>query len=114
MLAVPSLSIPSGDTARISRHCRIRRRSPFRRARGGCSARLLDHRPTAAIVLDICRRLDGIPLAIELAAARTQLLSVEQIRSRLEDRLALLVRPGPGRAPSSDAWRTHCSGATTC
>ena len=39
----------------------------------------------------ICRRLDGIPLAIELAAARVRLLSVEQIASRLDDRFALLT-----------------------
>lgn len=42
-------------------------------------------------VADICRRLDGIPLAIELAAARAGVLSVEQIRSRLNDRFRLLV-----------------------
>ena len=45
----------------------------------------------AAAVADICRRLDGIPLAIELAAARVKALSVEQIRSRLDDRFRLLT-----------------------
>ena len=45
----------------------------------------------AASVGDICRRLDGIPLAIELAAARVKVLSVEQIGSRLDDRFRLLT-----------------------
>ena len=45
----------------------------------------------AGAVADICRRLDGIPLAIELAAARVKLLSIEQIRSRLDDRFRLLT-----------------------
>ena len=45
----------------------------------------------APAVADICRRLDGIPLAIELAAARTRTLSVESIAARLGDRFALLV-----------------------
>jgi non-specific serine/threonine protein kinase len=45
----------------------------------------------AEAVADICRRLDGIPLALELAAARVKLLSVEQIRSRLDDRFRLLT-----------------------
>jgi non-specific serine/threonine protein kinase len=42
-------------------------------------------------VAHICRRLDGIPLAIELAAARTRVLSIDQIASRLDDRFRLLV-----------------------
>ena len=42
----------------------------------------------------ICRRLDGLPLAIELAAARTKVLSVREIESRLGDRFALLQTPG--------------------
>ncbi|MGH8103529.1 MAG: ATP-binding protein [bacterium] len=42
-------------------------------------------------VTDICRRLDGIPLAIELAAARVKAMSVEQIRDRLNDRFRLLT-----------------------
>lgn len=45
------------------------------------------------VVADICCRLDGLPLALELAAARLGVLSVEQLRSRLDD---LLERPGHG------------------
>ncbi len=41
-------------------------------------------------VVGICRRLDGIPLAIELAAARLRILSPEQILARLDDRFRLL------------------------
>lgn len=45
----------------------------------------------ASSVAQICHRLDGIPLAIELAAARTKLLSADQIASRLDDLFRLLV-----------------------
>jgi predicted ATPase len=45
----------------------------------------------ASSVAHICHRLDGIPLAIELAAARTKLLSVDQIAARLDDLFRLLV-----------------------
>jgi predicted ATPase/class 3 adenylate cyclase len=45
----------------------------------------------AAAIADICRRLDGIPLAIELAAARVRALSVEVIAERLNDRFRLLA-----------------------
>ncbi len=46
----------------------------------------------AAAVAQICRQLDGIPLAIELAAARVKMLAVEQIAARLGDGLRLLAR----------------------
>jgi non-specific serine/threonine protein kinase len=46
---------------------------------------------TAGAVAEICRRLDGIPLAIELAAARVKVLSVHEIRSRLRERFRLLT-----------------------
>lgn len=46
----------------------------------------------AAAVAAVCRHLDGIPLAIELAAARAQMLSAEQIAARLDDRFRLLTR----------------------
>jgi predicted ATPase/DNA-binding CsgD family transcriptional regulator len=45
----------------------------------------------AATVARICQRLDGIPLAIELAAARARVLTVEQIATRLDDRFRLLT-----------------------
>lgn len=45
----------------------------------------------ASFVAQICSRLDGIPLAIELAAARVRALSVEQIAARLDDRFHLLT-----------------------
>jgi predicted ATPase/class 3 adenylate cyclase len=45
----------------------------------------------ATAVADICHRLDGIPLAIELAAARVRALSVETIAARLHDRFRLLA-----------------------
>jgi predicted ATPase/DNA-binding SARP family transcriptional activator/tetratricopeptide (TPR) repeat protein len=48
-------------------------------------------RATARIVADICRRLDGVPLALELAAARVRSLPVHEIRARLDDRFALLA-----------------------
>jgi predicted ATPase/class 3 adenylate cyclase len=45
----------------------------------------------AAAVSEVCRRLDGIPLAIELAAARTRVLSPREIAERLDDRFRLLT-----------------------
>ncbi len=44
--------------------------------------------------VQVCRRLDGIPLAIELAAARTTAMSIEQIAARLDERFRLLTRSG--------------------
>jgi non-specific serine/threonine protein kinase len=52
----------------------------------------------APAVVHICRRLDGIPLAIELAAARVRVMSVEQIAARIDDRFRLLT--GVRRATS--------------
>ncbi len=46
----------------------------------------------AEAVVQICTRLDGIPLAIELAAARVRLMAVDQILGRLNDRFRLLTR----------------------
>jgi predicted ATPase/DNA-binding CsgD family transcriptional regulator len=67
-------------------------------------ARLLD--PTfqvgdhnASEIAQLCRQLDGIPLAIELAAARIDALGVEQIVDRLDDRFRLLRDRGHTRVP---------------
>jgi predicted ATPase/DNA-binding CsgD family transcriptional regulator len=53
----------------------------------------------AGAVAQICYRLDGIPLAIELAAARTKVLSVEQIADRLDDTFGLLSAGGRTAVP---------------
>jgi len=45
----------------------------------------------AATVAEVCRRLDGIPLALELAAARLGVLSVREVAARLDDRFGLLT-----------------------
>jgi predicted ATPase/DNA-binding XRE family transcriptional regulator len=52
-------------------------------------------------VVQICRRLSGMPLAIELAAARIRIMSAEEIASRLDDRFDLLT------AGSRTAWPRH-------
>jgi predicted ATPase len=44
-----------------------------------------------AVVTEICRRLDGIPLALELAAARMKVLSAEELASRLDQRFKILT-----------------------
>ena len=45
----------------------------------------------APLIAEICRRLDGIPLAIELAAARINLLSLKALNEKLDDRLPILT-----------------------
>jgi predicted ATPase/DNA-binding SARP family transcriptional activator len=52
----------------------------------------------AKVVEEVCRHLDGLPLAVELAAARVRVMSVAEIARRLEDRFALL-RGGARDAP---------------
>jgi predicted ATPase/DNA-binding SARP family transcriptional activator len=66
------------------------------RARDADPAFVLD-RDTAPAVAHICRRLDGLPLALELAAARVKLLDAAEIAARLDDRFRLLTS-GPRTA----------------
>ncbi|MEU6975996.1 AAA family ATPase [Streptomyces sp. NPDC046371] len=57
-------------------------------------------------VRELCRRLDGIPLALELAAGRLPLLSVEQVLQRLDDRFRLLDGGRRGALPRHRTLRT--------
>ena len=59
-----------------------------------------------AAVVDLCRRLDGLPLAIELAAVRTRALTVEQILDRLTDRFSLLTGGSRAALPRHQTLRT--------
>ena len=56
-------------------------------------------------VTEICRRLDGIPLAIELAAGRMRVLSVDQLRERLDNRFGLLAGSSPTTLPRQRTLR---------
>ncbi len=89
---VPSLALPE-----------MQRSISLQEFRGFASIELFDERASHArsdfalteqnvrSVAQICQRLDGIPLAIELAAARIKVLSVDEIASRLDDRFSLLT-----------------------
>jgi predicted ATPase/DNA-binding CsgD family transcriptional regulator len=59
-----------------------------------------------ATVVELCRRLDGLPLAIELAAVRTRVLTVEQILDRLADRFSLLTGGSRAALPRHQTLRT--------
>lgn len=60
----------------------------------------------AAAVAMLCQRLDGIPLAIELAASKTQALSPRQILDRLDDRFLLLKDKDSGRPDRQQTLET--------
>jgi len=57
-------------------------------------------------VVGVCRRLDGLPLALELAAVRTRVLSVQQILTHLDDRFALLTAGNRVALPRHQTLRT--------
>ncbi|WP_437344985.1 AfsR/SARP family transcriptional regulator [Streptomyces bacillaris] len=60
---------------------------------------------TAAACAEICRRLDGLPLAIELAAARLRMLTPRQIADRLDDRFRLLTNGSRTLLPRQQTLR---------
>jgi predicted ATPase/DNA-binding winged helix-turn-helix (wHTH) protein len=84
-----ALAIPSTDDVAAARHAGAVELLVAR-------AQAVDPRfaltaENAATAVEICRRLDGIPLAIELAAARMPLLGLEGLRARLDERFNLLT-----------------------
>src|SRR6478735_4553929 len=92
---VPSLELPGDDNA-PDRLARLESVQLFvERARQASPTFVLDA-ATASPVAEICRRLDGIPLALELAAVRVVHLSVAQLAARLGDALTVLSRRGRG------------------
>ena len=87
----------------------------------------LDQPGQAEAVVEICRRLDGIPLAIELAASRMASMTASEVRDRLDDRFGCWWGPGaacrgtrrcatpsPGPMTSSATTRSYCSIGARC
>jgi predicted ATPase/class 3 adenylate cyclase len=88
---VPSLSLPDQDevTKEAAMGCEAVQLFVERASAANRKFQLTDE--NASFVAQICSRLDGIPLAIELAASRIMVFSPEQIAKRLDDRFKLLT-----------------------
>jgi len=88
---VPSLSLPAPTqaTTQTLLECEAAQLFVERAAAAQSHFALTDRNATS--IAQICQRLDGIPLALELAAARVSVFSPEQIAARLDDRFKLLT-----------------------
>ena len=97
---VPSLAIPDPDSAEAPEallgYEAVRL---FVERAGAVSPGFRLDESNAAAVARICHRLDGLPLALELAAARTDALAADALAERLDDRFRLL-RAGSRAAPT--------------
>ncbi len=91
LLLVPPLSMPPSDEMPLDVLPGYDAVSLFVERARAVSGRFGLHADNAADVVRLCRRLDGVPLAIELAAARLRVLSPAQLLQRLDDRFALLT-----------------------
>jgi predicted ATPase/DNA-binding CsgD family transcriptional regulator len=101
---VPSLTIPAdGDEAAVIWASEAVRLLEERAAEQGI--RLGGAGPAAEVVGRICRRLDGIPLAIELAAARLRVMSASELDARLDERFALLTGGSRAGLPRQQTLR---------
>jgi predicted ATPase/DNA-binding winged helix-turn-helix (wHTH) protein len=85
---VPPLAAPAAMAADPWRYGAVRLFAVRSRASG---AQVPDHPGVATAIAAICRRLEGMPLAIELAAARTASLGLDEVALRLDDRFRLLT-----------------------
>jgi len=96
---VPSLGVPAdGDDPAAIRACEAVRLLEDRAGQHGVT--LAWDQETASVIGRVCRRLDGIPLAVELAAARLRVMSPAELEARLDQRFALLtggLRAAPRR-----------------
>ena len=92
MYRVSSLEVPHEDTDDREELLQTAAVSLFVARVRAVEARFSPDARTAAITGAVCRRLDGIPLAIELAAARTATLGLDELAARLDDRFRLLTR----------------------
>jgi predicted ATPase/DNA-binding winged helix-turn-helix (wHTH) protein len=88
---VPPLALPAADDTDDDDPLRYGAVRLFVERARAAELHFAPDRRHMATIVSICRRLDGIPLAIELAAARAAALGVEQVAARLADRFHLLT-----------------------
>jgi len=88
---VPSMSLPPGDTATADDVAHSDAVRLYADRAGLSDPTFVLDDSTALLVASICRRLDGIPLALELAAARLTSMSLQQVSHRLDNRFRLLT-----------------------
>jgi predicted ATPase/class 3 adenylate cyclase len=88
---VPSMDLPQQSDASVAELAESEAVRLFVDRAGAVQPAFVLNQRNAAAVVQICRRLDGIPLAIELAAARVKALPPEEIAARLDDRFRLLT-----------------------
>ena len=88
---VPPLAIPAEDAADADDLLRYGGVRLFVERLRAAEPHFAPDRCSAAMIAAVCRRLDGIPLAIELAAARAAVLGVEDIATHLDDRFRILT-----------------------
>src|SRR6516165_10713670 len=101
---VPSLRTPAdGDDPGAIRASEAVRLLTDRAAKQGVP--LARDGPSAQVAGRICRRLDGIPLAIELAAARLRVMSAPELDARLDERFALLTGGSRAGLPRQQTLR---------
>ena len=91
LFPVSPLAVPADDAEEADNFHRYGAVRLFLDRAREADSRFAPDRDAAAFVATICRRLDGIPLAIELAAARATALGVEELAARLDDRFDLLT-----------------------
>ena len=104
VLRVPSLSVPGERVSQTELLESPAVRLFVERAKAADAHFHLDHR-TTGVVAAICRRLDGIALAIEMAAARASTLGVDALASRLDERFRLLTRGARTALPRQQTLR---------
>jgi len=102
-MAVPPPDAP-GDLARLTGAAGYDAVRLFVERARDIRARITGHDAGRAVA-EICRRLDGLPLAIELAAARLPLVPLREMPVRLDDRLCLLGGGSPGALPHQQTLR---------
>ncbi|OYO19313.1 LuxR family transcriptional regulator [Enemella dayhoffiae] len=104
VLTVPPLELPERDSdpATVTRAEAVALLLE-RAAQAGSPLEVTEK--NCAAIAELCRRLDGMPLAIELAAVRLRSLSAEQILDRLDARFLLLRRNGRGLLPRHQTLR---------